>query len=193
MSGADPVAMASTGPGADINVPATTATTCKRVWLVRVGVSTGNHVTWHAMTLVAAQAPQVRATHQLPTNHSGNVSIMVVDDYGRNATNNQLVQLLINPTPAPSAAIGNGAPVNLTAGDSMGFNSNASTCPTGNCTTMWSLACPPNRGGFDNRTSNHITVTTGGVRGVDVNTTGLRIPTDTIACELGGWAHGLPA
>lgn len=135
------------------------------------------------------QAPSRPTTpHKRVRRHiTGNVSVTVMDGYGQTGTNSQPVALVIYAMPAPSAAIGpvitnTLGSVNVTAGGAAALTNDGSLCPSGNCTTLWSLACPQNRGFFANRTGANISVTTGGNGSHDVNTAGLWV-NETISCE----------
>lgn len=102
-----------------------------------------------------------------------NVSLTVTDVYGQTASPSENITLLINPGQGPAPVINDGSgSVNATAGTPLTLSGSGTTCPTGNCTTYWSLACPNSRGSFANRTGASIMVTSGGNASFDINTAG---------------------
>lgn len=100
-----------------------------------------------------------------------------MDIWGRSATSNNTLGILINPLPPPAPVINDGEPeVVAPAGSAASFNNSGTSCPGGGCTTLWDLQCPDERGGFSNRTGDSIDITIGGDDGFDVNAAGAQDP-----------------
>lgn len=95
-------------------------------------------------------------------------ALIVTDVFGQATNFTDTVSIHIKPAATP--VINDGmAEVSALPGTSPVFNSNGTSCPTGNCSSLWALSCPNSRGSFANRTGDSITVAIGRNSSYDVN------------------------
>lgn len=86
-----------------------------------------------------------------------------------------------SPATGPIPVIDGGATdVNATTGSNAVLTNNGTSCPRGNCTTLWSMTCPSERGSFANRTGDSVTITIGANNTFDVDAAGA---TEPFNCE----------